>query len=110
MGVIRMTEVEGTINQRGILSTPLVNHEHLSIHNLVLKPGESIPPHRMPVDVTFYVVAGQGTIFIGDTENPVIPGDIVQCPIETTMSVAAAEEEGLSVLNMKTPSIKNPSS
>ena len=107
MAVIRMTEVQGTVNKRGVLSKPLVDHEHLSIHNLVLKAGESIPPHSMPVDVTFYVVAGQGTIRIGETDNSVIPGDIVQCPIETAMSVAAAEDEGLSILNLKTPSLNS---
>ncbi len=106
MAIIRMTDIEGRINKRGILSKLLVNQEHLSIHNLVVKASQTIPPHAMPVAVTFFVVSGTGVIRVGGEDNHVQPGDIVQCPIETKMSVSASADEDLSILNLKTPSLK----
>jgi quercetin dioxygenase-like cupin family protein len=76
----------------------------MTMKNLILKPEESIPLHQVPVDVTFFVLEGTGSITIGDETFLVRPYDIVLCPVNTPMSIQATTE-GLSFLNIKTPGI-----
>jgi len=105
MDMIRMKEIEGKLNKRGVLAKELVKHEHVQVMNLNLKPEDEVPKHNVPVDVFFYVVKGKGTIRIGDDEAVVEKDDIVLCPPGTDMSLRADQGESFSVLNVKTPSL-----
>lgn len=103
MKIIRMSEIEGRVNPRGVVAKELINHEHVKVMNLVLKPGDSIPEHAVNVDVFFYVVKGKGTLKIGDEKAAVAETDIVLCPPKTPMSVYADQGEEFVILNVKTP-------
>lgn len=105
MKVINMEDIEGQINKRGVESKQLLKHDDAQIINLILKPGDEVPPHSVPVNVLFYVVSGSGTIQIGEDEEVVEEKDIVPCPPETEMSLSADQGEEFSVLNVKTPSL-----
>ena len=105
MSKIRMSLIKGELNKKGFLTKTLVNHKNAAIRNIVLKPGEVIPPHNVPVDVFSYVVKGKGTIIIGGVDEAVIEGDIVVCPPNTDMSVKADQSVEFSFLNVKTPSL-----
>lgn len=100
---IRMEDVEIMINDRGIEARKLVNRESASVMYLLLKPGQKIDPHSMPVDVMFYIVEGRGEIEIGGIRAEVRPRDIVICPAKTSMALYAALDESFNVLNIKTP-------
>jgi len=73
--------------------------------NLILKPGDEVPKHSVPVNVFFYVVSGSGTIEIGDDKAVVEKKDIIPRPPKTEMSLRAEQGENFSVLNVKTPSL-----
>ncbi|TYB35105.1 MAG: cupin domain-containing protein [Flexistipes sinusarabici] len=105
MEIIRMDEVEGFINKRGIKAKQLLKNDDVQIMNLILKPGEAVPEHSVPVYVFFYIVEGSGTLKIGDEENVVSAGDIIPCPRNTVMSLKADQDETFVVLNVKTPSL-----
>jgi len=105
MSIIRMSEITGELNKKGFLTKTLINHKNAAVRNIVLNPGEVIPPHNVEVDVFFYVVKGTGTIIIGGKDNLVIVGDIVICPPNTDMSVKANQDVEFSFLNVKTPSL-----
>jgi len=62
MKIIKLSEIEGKLNPRGVTAKEFINHEHVKVMNLVLKPGDSIPEHSVGVDVFFYVVKGKGTL------------------------------------------------
>ena len=100
-----LNDLEATINIRGVHAKTVVNHKHTTIKNLILKPGESIDAHQVGVDVTFFVLEGQGTITIGEITYNVIPYDIVLCPPNIPMSIQADQTTGLNFLNIKTPGI-----
>lgn len=106
MEIIKMSEIAGTKNHRGIMSKKLIQHQHTTVMNLILQPEESIPEHSVGVDVFFYVVSGKGTIHIGEEKAKVVEKDIVLCPANTSMALQADQGEGFEVLNVKTPSIK----
>ena len=105
MDVIKMAEVEGTVNSRGVMAKKLIKHAHTTVMNLILKPGDIVPEHAVPVDVFFYIVKGKGTLLIGDDKKVVIEQDIILCPPNTVMALWADQGEEFVVLNVKTPSL-----
>ncbi len=59
----------------------MYNDSSAQIMHISLKPGESLKPHKTPVDVVFYILEGLPTIHIGDEsvkfgQDSVIPADI----------------------------------
>lgn len=105
MEIVKMHEIEGQINKRGVLAKQLLKHDNAQVMNLNLQPGDEVPEHNVPVDVFFFVVAGKGTIRIGEEEAVVERDDIVLCPPKTNMALRADQGEEFSVLNVKTPSL-----
>ncbi|WP_018248693.1 cupin domain-containing protein [Orenia marismortui] len=105
MEIIKMDQVEGSKNKRGVVAKKLLKHDNAQIMNLVLSPGDVVPEHSVPVDVFFYIVEGKGTLQIGDEESVVEAKDIIICPPNTKMSLKADQEEEFVVLNVKTPSL-----
>ncbi|MGI6096838.1 MAG: cupin domain-containing protein [Dethiobacteria bacterium] len=105
MQIIRMEEIEGKENKRGVTAKQLLKHEHVTLMNIILKPGDQVPEHSVPVDVFFYVVAGKGTIKIGEEEAQVKEKEIIVCPPKTVMALRADQGEDFVVLNVKTPSL-----
>ena len=49
----------------------LYNRESAQIMHIVLKPGESLKPHRTPVDVAFYILEGTPVVHVGDEARAV---------------------------------------
>lgn len=105
MQIIKMNEIEGNTNKRGVTSKQLHKNEDVKIMNLILQPGDVVPAHAVPVNVFFYVVSGKGTLQIGDEEKVVEATDIIPCPPNTEMSLKADQDEEFNVLNVKTPSL-----
>ncbi|KXS45132.1 MULTISPECIES: cupin domain-containing protein [unclassified Candidatus Frackibacter] len=105
MEIIKMNEIEGRTNKRGVTAKKILKHEHAQIMNLVLNPGDVVPEHSVPVDVFFYIVEGKGRLQIGDEAKVVEAKDIIPCPANTEMSLKADQDEEFVVLNVKTPSL-----
>lgn len=105
MDVMKIEEVEGRKNKRGVLAKDIISHEDAQVKNLVLSPGDKVPEHSVPVNVFFYVVEGKGTLQIGEEKEVVEENNIITCPPNTKMSLKADQGEKFSVLNVKTPSL-----
>jgi len=105
MSLIKMNELTGELNKKGFLTKTLIHNPHVAVRNILLKVGEVIPPHKVEVEVFFYVVEGSGTIVIGEDEFEVTEKDIVTCSPNTYMSVKANKGVPFSFLNVKTPSL-----
>ncbi|MGM0502368.1 MAG: cupin domain-containing protein [Bacillota bacterium] len=105
MEIIKMDQVEGSKNKRGVIAKGLLRNDDAQIMNLVLEPGDEVGEHSVPVNVFFYIVEGTGTLQIGDESKVVEAKDIIPCPPNTTMSLQADQGEKFVVLNVKTPSL-----
>jgi quercetin dioxygenase-like cupin family protein len=105
MEIIKMDQVEGSKNKRGVIAKGLLKNDDAQIMNLVLEPGDVVGKHSVPVNVFFYIVEGTGTLKIGDEEQVVEAKDIIPCAPNTTMSLEADQGEKFVVLNVKTPSL-----
>ena len=103
--MIHLHNVKKETNIRGITAQTLVDVKPTIIKALTLKAHQAIPPHKVPVFVTFYVLEGAGTIQIGEQSFAVTPHTVVTCPEHTVMAVQASDE-GLLFLNIKTPGFK----
>ncbi|MFA5542530.1 MAG: cupin domain-containing protein [Bacilli bacterium] len=100
-----LSEIKIEANIRGVDSRVLVDHENAIIKELILKPYQEIPIHKVPVDVTFFVLRGTGKIRVGKDTYDVKEHSIVVCPKNTEMSVEA-NGNLFSFLNIKTPAFK----
>jgi len=105
MDIIKMEQIEGKVNARGVTAKQLISHKNAKVMNLILNPGDIVPEHKVPVDVFFYIVSGKGTIKIGEEEAVVEETDIILCPPNTLMALKADQGETFKVLNVKTPSL-----
>lgn len=102
-----ISELNQIRNKYNILARTLVDHEHATIKQLYLEAGQTIPEHQVPLDVTFIILNGSGTIRIGEEQEEIKAYDVILCPKNTKMSVQAAKNSELSFLNIKTPGIQS---
>ena len=105
MEIIKLNEVEGKVNPRGVESKIVLKHEDATITKISLKPGDELGKHKVPVNVFFYVINGKGTIGIGEEEEVVTEDQIIVCPKNTMMTLIANQGETFEVINVKTPSL-----
>ena len=105
MEIIKLSELEGKKNKRGVIAKAVLKHDNAQVMNLILKPGDRVPGHQVPVDVFFYVKEGKGTLRIGEDSNIVEEGTVITCPPNTEMELKANQGDKFEVLNVKTPSL-----
>ncbi|MDT8337204.1 MAG: cupin domain-containing protein [Candidatus Izemoplasmatales bacterium] len=106
MKPINIKDIEPVLNKYNVSAKTLVDHDNATIKNLFLNPGQSIPDHKVPMDVTFFILEGTGQITIGEETAKVKPFDCLLCPPNTFMSVKADDDSTLSFMNIKTPGLR----
>lgn len=73
----------------------MYNKESAQIMHITLDPGQTLKPHKTPVDVVFYVLEGTPTVLIGDESQAFekdtlieSPANIVHCLSNETSALA----------------------
>ena len=85
----------------------MYNHPDVQVMHITLKPGESLKPHKTPVDVFFYILEGNPTIHVGD-ESIAYPKDtIIESPKDIVHYLSNEGSKLARILVAKTP---NPQS
>ena len=81
----------------------MYNKESAQAMLMALKPGESLKPHKTPVDVFFFIVEGHPTIHIGN-ESVVCEADtLIESPADI-VHYLSNESDGLArILVVKAP-------
>jgi quercetin dioxygenase-like cupin family protein len=86
------------VDARELFSMP-----NAQVMHLTLKPGDTLKPHKTPVDVFFYILEGNPTVHIGD-ESRAFPRDtIIDSPKEIMHHLSNETEEIARILVVKTP-------
>lgn len=81
----------------------MYNKESAQANLIALKPGESLKPHKTPVDVFFFIVEGTPTIHIGD-ESIVCDADtLIESPAHIVHHISNSSEKIARVLVVKAP-------
>jgi mannose-6-phosphate isomerase-like protein (cupin superfamily) len=97
-------------NEQEVKETPhkidvreMYNKATAQVMFMALKPGESLKPHKTPVDVFFFIVEGRPTIHIGD-EGAVCEADtLVESPAEIVHFISNDTDSLARVLIVKAP-------
>jgi quercetin dioxygenase-like cupin family protein len=81
----------------------MYNKESATAMLVALKPGESLKPHKTPVDVFFFIVEGRPTIHIGD-ESAVCEADtLVESPAGIVHFISNNTDNLARILVVKAP-------
>ena len=67
-------------NAHGVDARNLYNTEDAMVTVITLKPGQKLKQHITPVDVAFYVLAGTGTVEVGDEKEEVTKDTLIESP------------------------------
>lgn len=103
MEIRNYKDLEVAPNPHGIDAFRLYDKEHAQIMHLYLKPGQSLRPHKTPVDVAFYILEGTPSILVGEEKVKVKKDDIVESPKNIVHCIYNETEKLVRVLVMKLP-------
>jgi mannose-6-phosphate isomerase-like protein (cupin superfamily) len=81
----------------------LYNHPSAQIMHITLKPGESLKPHKTPVDVVFYVVEGSPSVHIGDETEVFEKDTLIESPANILHFISNPGQNIARVLVIKAP-------
>jgi len=85
----------------------LFDSEHVQLVHITLEPGESLKKHITPVDVTFYVLEGEGVVLIGEEKRTVGKDSVVESPKNIVHTWYNEGKNTFRVLVIKTPRPEN---
>ena len=104
------------LSENKIMETPhgldvrnLYNAESAMITIISFKPGESLKPHKTPVDVAFYVLEGTGVVQVGDEKIEVSKDTLIESPKKITHCWFNESDSLLRVMVIKAPRPVNKS-
>lgn len=103
MKIVKVSEMTIKETPHKIDARELYNKESAQVIHIELKPGESLKPHKTPVDVFFYVLEGTPDIFIGDDKQRVEKDCLVESPKNITHYFSNNTENIVRVLVVKAP-------
>lgn len=106
MEIIKLANFAYRETPWGVKGRLVLELPDVAIMNLILEPGEKVPPHKTPVDVLFQVIEGKGTVEIGEERQETESGDIVISPAKIPHALEANLGETFSVLVYKVPNPK----
>jgi len=81
----------------------LYNDPSAQIMHIILKPGESLKPHKTPVDVVFYVLEGTPVVHIGEESKVVEKDTLVESPADIVHFISNESRNNSRVLVVKAP-------
>ncbi|MBC8385861.1 MAG: cupin domain-containing protein [Candidatus Cloacimonetes bacterium] len=103
MEIRNYKDLEVASNPHGIDAFKLYDKEHAIIMHLLMKPGQSLKPHKTPVDVAFYILEGNPLILVGEEKMQVKKDDIVESPKNIVHCIYNETDEIVRILVMKLP-------
>ncbi len=81
----------------------MYNKETAQAMLITLKPGESLKPHKTPVDVFFFIVEGHPTISIGEESVECETKSIVESPADIVHYISNKTDKLAAILVVKAP-------
>lgn len=90
-------------NPHQVKVSKLYENQHAQVMHITLEPGESLKPHKTPVDVFFYVLEGTGIVEIGDEKKEVGPDILIDSPARIRHCWYNEGSEALRILVAKVP-------
>lgn len=67
----------------------VTSHEATTVFVVCLEPGQELPTHPAPAELTLLVIEGQPTVTVADTAKAASVGDVLAMVAGTTHSLSA---------------------
>jgi quercetin dioxygenase-like cupin family protein len=103
MKITRYQEQTVKETPHGIDVREMYNKESAQAMLMALKPGESLKPHKTPVDVFFFIVEGHPTIHIGEESEVCEADTLVESPANIVHYISNASDNLARILVVKVP-------
>lgn len=103
MKTISIKNSETKQNPHGVDVIQLYNQEDAQVMHITLQSGESLKPHKTPVDVFFYVLEGNPTVFVGEESFEAEKDTLIESPKEIVHYISNQTNELARILVVKTP-------
>ena len=81
----------------------LYNDPSAQIMHITLKSGESLKPHKTPVDVVFYILEGTPAVHIGEETKVIEKDTLVESPAGIVHFISNESHNIVRVLVVKAP-------
>ena len=85
----------------------MYNQPDAQAMHITLQPGESLKPHKTPVDVFFYILEGTPTVHIDEDETTFPKDTLVESPKNIVHYISNGSKEVARILVVKTPNPQN---
>jgi quercetin dioxygenase-like cupin family protein len=85
----------------------MYNDPSAQIMHITLKPGESLKPHKTPVNVVFYILEGTPTILIGEESQVSEKDTLIESPSNLVHCISNSSGQIARILVMKAPRPEN---
>jgi mannose-6-phosphate isomerase-like protein (cupin superfamily) len=90
-------------NPHGVEVRKMYDDASAQIMHMTLKPGESLKPHKTPVDVTFFILEGKPTVLVGEESVQFEEGTLVESPAFVVHSLSNETDQLARILVIKAP-------
>lgn len=81
----------------------LYDSKHAQMMHITLQPGESLKPHKTPVDAIFYVLEGSPSIHIAEETIVCVKDTLIESPAKITHYISNESDHIARILVTKTP-------
>ncbi|MDX2444165.1 MAG: cupin domain-containing protein [Bacteroidales bacterium] len=81
----------------------LYDDESAQVMHITLQPGETLKPHKTPVDVFFYILEGTPTAHIGDESQEFEKDTLIESPADIVHYLSNMGNEQARILVTKAP-------
>jgi len=81
----------------------MYDDESAQIMHITLRKGETLKPHKTPVDVCFYILEGNPTIHIGDEAISYPVDTLIESPANIVHHISNENESMARILVIKAP-------
>ena len=103
MKIIKVSETNIKETPHKIDVRELYDKDTAQAIHIKLMPGESLKPHKTPVDVFFYILEGTPEILVGNNKQIVNKDCLVDSPKNITHCISNNSDEEVRVLVVKAP-------
>lgn len=81
----------------------LYNDASAQVMHITLAPGETLKPHKTPVDVIFYILEGKPTIHIGEESQEFEKDNLIESPADIVHYISNESDLPARILVTKAP-------
>jgi quercetin dioxygenase-like cupin family protein len=103
MNIIKVSDTPVKETPHKIDARILYDKDSAQAVHIQLNPGESLKPHKTPVDVFFYVIEGTPEILVGEDKQLVEKNTLVESPKDIVHCIYNNSINIVSVLVVKAP-------